>query len=294
MTTDMITPLVGLLIGSFILGSIYSLIAMGLSLLWSTVGLANFAHGAVLVTGAFIAWYLVELTGFPYAAFLAIPMLFVLGLAMDTALFKRLRYQADAGLRLIMITLTLAIVIEQLLNIVFGGVRRRIPIMLAGKVDLGTATIFNQHLLTFAIAMLTLAVMYFVLTRTTIGLAMRAIGQSMLESLAVGLNVERVYSVTVGVGFMLAGVAGMLLGSMYVFDATFGRAPLFIGYIIVVLGGLGTIKGTIYASYLVAAIEALTTFFLGGSWRIAVPFLAMILVLIIRPRGLFGLKEEIR
>jgi branched-chain amino acid transport system permease protein len=81
---------------------------------------------------------------------------------------------------------------------------------------------------------------------------------------------------------------------MYIFDATFGRAPQLIGYVIAVLGGIGNIKGTVYASYLVAAIESLTIIIIGGGWRLAVPYLIMIIILLLRPHGLFGIKEEVR
>jgi branched-chain amino acid transport system permease protein len=290
---DVMAPLIGSLIGAFILGSIYSLIAMGLSMLWSTLGLANFAHGAVLVTGAYIAWYLSSITGSVYAAVLVIPLLFALGLAVNRAIFRRISTEPDAPLRLVLVTLALAVLWEQVLNLVFGGVRKHVPTFVEGSLQLGDTMVLNQHLLAFAVAVLSLVILYFFMARTIPGLAIRALGQSIQESLVVGVNVERMYSITVGIGFSLAGIAGMLLGSMYVFNASFGRTPLFIGYIIVVLGGVGNLKGTIYASYLVAVIEALTVLFLGGSWRIAAPFLLMIFVLLIRPSGLFGIREEV-
>jgi branched-chain amino acid transport system permease protein len=292
---DQIYFLVELLLGVFIAGSIYSLIAMGLSLLWSTVGLANFAHGAILVVGSYIAWYFSSLTGVPLLMFLTVPIMFLIGALFDKSIFRQVRYKEDSGLRLILITITLALVIEQILNIIFGGIRRRIPTLLPGEINLGNAIIIsNQYILVFIVASVTLIVLYFILTRTITGIAIRAIGQNMQESLLVGINVERIYTTTVGIGFALAGMAGALLGSIYIFNASFGRMPLLIGYIIVVLGGVGNLKGTIYASYLIATIEAFTTFYIGGSWRIAIPFLVMILILLIRPYGLFGTKEATR
>jgi branched-chain amino acid transport system permease protein len=292
---DQIYFLVELLLGVFIAGSIYSLIAMGLSLLWSTVGLANFAHGAILVVGSYIAWYFSSLTGVPLLMFLTVPIMFLIGALFDKSIFRQVRYKEDSGLRLILITITLALVIEQILNIIFGGIRRRIPTLLPGEINLGNAIIIsNQYILVFIVASVTLIVLYFILTRTITGIAIRAIGQNMQESLLVGINVERIYTTTVGIGFALAGIAGALLGSIYIFNASFGRMPLLIGFIIVVLGGVGNLKGTIYASYLIATIEAFTTFYIGGSWRIAIPFLVMILILLIRPYGLFGTKEATR
>jgi branched-chain amino acid transport system permease protein len=292
---DQIYFLVELLLGVFIAGSIYSLIAMGLSLLWSTVGLANFAHGAILVVGSYIAWYFSSLTGVPLLMFLTVPIMFLIGVLFDKSIFRQVRYKEDSGLRLILITITLALVIEQILNIIFGGIRRRIPTLLPGEINLGNAIIIsNQYILVFIVASVTLIVLYFILTRTITGIAIRAIGQNMQESLLVGINVERIYTTTVGIGFALAGIAGALLGSIYIFNASFGRMPLLIGYIIVVLGGVGNLKGTIYAAYLIATIEAFTTFYIGGSWRIAIPFLVMILILLIRPYGLFGTKEATR
>ncbi|NIN53732.1 MAG: hypothetical protein GTN80_11775 [Nitrososphaeria archaeon] len=292
---ELINAFLGVLVGTYIAGSIYSLIAMGLSMLWTTVNLVNFGHGAVLVTGAYVAWFFAVATGFPPLMVLAIPVMFLFGLLIDRGAFRIIRYQEDAGLRLILVTLSMAIVLEQTLYVVFSGVYKRIPIILAeGSTTIGTVSIFNHYIVAGLVAILVLVVTYLILTRTITGIAIRSIGQNMQESLAVGVNVERSYSLTVAVGFALAGVAGMLLGSMYSFNPVFGRAPLLIGYIITVLGGLGNIKGTIYASYLVAAIESLTLFLIGGAWRIAIPFMMMIIILIIRPRGLFGIKEEAR
>jgi len=291
---DQIHFLTELLIGIFVTGSVYSLIAMGLSLLWSTVGLANFAHGAVLVMGSYIAWYFSSLTGVPLLMFFMVPVMFLVGALFDKGVFRQVRYKEDASLRLILITITLALVIEQILNVIFGGTRRRIPTLLPGEIRLGGVVISNQHILVFVVALITLVFFYLLLTRTITGIAIRAVGQNLQESSLVGIKVDRIYTITVGIGFALAGIAGALLGSIYIFDASFGRMPLLIGYVIVVLGGVGNLKGTVYASYLVAAIEALTTFYIGGSWRIAIPFLVMILILLIRPYGLFGAKEVMR
>lgn len=292
---DLITPLFGVLVGTFVAGSIYSLMAMGLSLLWSTVNLVNFAHGAILATGAYFAWYFSYITGFTPFIVIMMPVMFFWGILADLVLFRKIRikYEKDASLRLILLTLTLAVVIEQLLYIVFGGTRKRVPTLIEGNIRIGNVVIFNQHILASVIAIFTLVILYLILTKTITGMAIRSIGQSMQESLVIGVDVERLYHITVGIGFMLAGISGMLLGSIYIFDPSFGRGPLLIAYIIVVLGGVRNIKGAIYASFIVAAIESLTTFFLGGPWRIAILFLAMMTILMIRPYGLFGVKEEI-
>jgi len=291
---NFVNLLVGLLIGTFIVGSIYSLIAVGLSMLLSTVGLLNFAHGALLAVGAYASWYFTLKTGSPALMLIGFPILFLLGITSDKLFFKKIRYKPNSTGRLMLLTTTLAVVIEQILNITFGGVRRKIPTIIKGGISMGDIVINNNHILISAIAIFTIILLYFILTRTVTGIAIRAVGQNIEESLIVGVNVELIYTITVGIGFALAGLAGTLLGSMYIFNAAFGRHPLFIGYIIVVLGGLGNIKGTLYASFMVAIIEQLSYLILGGSWGIAAPFLSMVIILIIRPYGLFGLKEEVR
>jgi branched-chain amino acid transport system permease protein len=291
---DLFTLFMGAVVGTLITGSLYSLIATGLSLLWSTMNLANFGHGAVLVTGAYIAWYFSEVTGLLPFMFLSIPLMFLFGVFVDYLIFRRLRHYKDAALRSMLASLTMLIIIERVLFLIFGGYRRYIPPLVKGNIIIGNVTIFNQHILAGLIALIVLIILYLILTRTVTGIAIRAAGQNMQESLTVGVNVKRIYSVTMGLGFTLAGIAGMLLGSMYIFDATFGRAPQLIGYVIAVLGGIGNIKGTVYASYLVAAIESLTIIIIGGGWRLAVPYLIMIIILLLRPHGLFGIKEEVR
>ena len=291
---DIFTPIIGILISTIVIGSIYSLVSTSLSLLWSTVGLPNFAHGALIVTGAYISWYLATITGIPFAIFLMIPIIFAFGLFCDRVLFKRIRYEPNAVLRLFLITITLAVVIQQLFNIVFSGFPRHIPRLIEGSAEFGGFTVPYENLLVVVFAVVTLVALYVILSKTVTGLAIRALGQSMQESLVVGVNVELVYSITVAIGFVLAGVAGMLLGSLYLFNAAYGDSQLFIGYLIAVFGGLGNIKGTIYGAYTIAAIQGMTTLFIGGAWTIAVPFLAMIIILIIRPYGLFGVKEEVK
>ncbi|MEM4289283.1 MAG: branched-chain amino acid ABC transporter permease [Nitrososphaerota archaeon] len=284
----------GAVVGTFITGSLYTLIAVGLSLLWSTMNFANFGHGAILVIGAYVAWYFAEITGLLPFIFLSIPVTFLLGVFFDYLIFRKLRHYKDAVLRSMLASLTMLIIIERVLFLIFGGYRRYIPPLIKGNIVIGNITIFNQHILASIIAIITLIILYLILTRTVTGIAIKAAGQNIQESLIVGVNVNRIYSLTMGLGFTLAGIAGMLLGSMYIFDVTFGRTPQLIGYVIAVLGGIGNIKGTIYSSYLIAAIESLTIIIIGGGWRLAIPYLIMIAILVLKPHGLFGIKEEVR
>lgn len=290
---DVFGPLIGVLIGAFISGSIYCLVALSMSMLWYTVGLPNFAQGSLIILGAYVVWWLWVATGFAGAVFVMIPLMAIFALGTNV-IFAKARKEPDALLRLTLITITFAVVIEQVLNVIFGGDRKRIPVLVQGAAQVGGYVISYEQFVSFGVAIIVLVLMYLYLTRTITGLAIRALGQSMEESLTVGVNAERVYLITVAIGFIVTGVAGGLFGSLYIFQAVSGRPLLFIGYIIVVLAGLGTIRGVVYASYLVALIESLTVYYVGGELRIAVPFLIMIVVLMIRPTGLFGMKEQVK
>jgi branched-chain amino acid transport system permease protein len=279
------------MISSFAIGSIYALMALGLSMLWSTLDLINFAHGSIMILGAYIFVYILMSTNNLLLAFSAIPIVFLFGIAIYKMIFEKMLKTEDSILKNALITLVLGAMIEQLLNIYFGGTYEKIPEFIVGYVSIGNLKIATQYIVISFISLGLLILLYLFIFYTKYGLAIRAVGQNLQESLLCGLNIKNIYAVTVGIGFVLASIAGILSGSIYIFNPVSGRIPLLISYIIVIFGGVGSFTGTLVASYIIALLYVGSSYYIGGSWSLFVAYLMMLLILAIRPYGIFGAKR---
>jgi branched-chain amino acid transport system permease protein len=277
-----------IMISSLAIGSIYALMALGLSMLWSTLNLINFAHGSLMMLGAYIFVYILMSTNNLLLALLAIPIMFLIGMATYKTVFEKTSRMEDFLLRNALITLVLGAMIEQLINIYFGGTYMKIPEFVSGYIFIGSLRIASQYIAITFISLGLLFLLYLIIFHTKYGLAIRAVGQDLQESLLCGLNIRNIYSVTVGIGFVLASIAGILLGSIYIFNPVSGRIPLLISYIIVIFGGVGSFIGTLVASYIIALLYVSSSYYIGGSWSLFIAYLMMLLILTIRPYGIFG------
>jgi branched-chain amino acid transport system permease protein len=189
-------------------------------------------------------------------------------------------------------TLALATVLESVVTLIFGGGRFSYTTELAvGNLHFAGLIITYAEIIQFAVAIGVLVVLYFFLKRSRIGIGMRAVAQDLDAASLVGINTQTVYLLTFGIGAALAAIAGFLLTDTIFLSPTAGAAPLTIAFIVVVFGGIGSIPGTVIASYVVALVQQYVTLVLDPSWGLAFAFILMIAVLIIRPRGLFGFRE---
>jgi branched-chain amino acid transport system permease protein len=285
-TIDMIVD--GLLSG-IILGGIYSLMSCGLTLIWGTVGILNFAHGAIITTAGYTSFLILSIFGsFPFAIILATFFAFILGMILEILIFRPLRGKENAEMNSIYASLAVAIILENVLLLAFGPRRKPIPPVIIGTLNFGGYTITIHKLIVILISLCTLTAFLLFIKKSKYGMAMRAVAQNLLESKLMGINTDRIYLLTVGTGCAIAGVSGPLLGSLYYLWPTFGDLPLIKAFIIIVFGGLGDIRGTICAAFILGIVESYAGLFLGMGWALPIMFLFMCLTLLFKPSGIFG------
>ena len=272
----------GLLIGVY-----YLLIALGLSLIFSLGGIVNLAHGAFYALGAYLAVKLTGHIGFA-GSFVAAPVLVgLLGIAIERLLFRRF-YRADPILSLLL-TFGLAMVAEQALRMTFGAspLPYAMPDMLRGQVFLGEFIYSKYRLMMLAVAVVSVTLTWLLIYRTPFGRVVRAGVQNPEMVGALGISLEPYMMAIAGLGVGLAGLAGVLLAPIVTIHPAMGQEILTAAFVVVVIGGLGSFWGVVAAALLVGVVRGLTSYFLPPASEASM-YMLMVLVLLFRPRGLFG------
>jgi branched-chain amino acid transport system permease protein len=269
--------------------------ALGLTLIWSSVRLVNFAHGVFFVWGGYVAWFLlvgVKILNYAEAMVLAFITIFIMGYIMERIAVRQLRDKPMYDTTSMLLTLGVAIFLESAALQIFGPRSKLIPTPFEGILEFSEFSINYHNILIITLTLSTLVAAWLFLKNTRTGMAMRSIAIDRDASSLVGINVSKIYALTVGVGAATAALAGILLSSIYFLNPSAGLTPLLMAFIVVVFGGIGSIKGSIYAAYIIGIIDSFITLVLGLWWSLPILFVIMIITLIIRPRGLMGLMEE--
>ncbi len=272
----------GLIVGAF-----YALMALGLSLILNLSGVINFAHGGFLALGAYIAYTLMPYTGF-WGALLVAPVLTaVLGLIIERLLIRPL-YGRDP-LYSLLLTFGLAYVLEDVARSIWGAQSVPFPIPAALTTPLSSQFFFLTGYRIFMVALVAAAVvgLFLILNRTRLGMRIRA-GTLDLETVSVlGVNVRILRNLNFGLGIYLAGLAGVLAAGMLGLEPTIGTSLIMPSFVAIIVGGLGSLPGTLLGGLLIGVASGVTTVFLPSATE-AVMYVMMGLVLLVRPRGLLG------
>ena len=272
----------GLLVGAY-----YLLIALGLSLIFSLGGLVNLAHGAFYALGAYFAVKLVDVLGFG-GVLMASPVLVALiGLVVERFLFRRF-YREDPALGLLM-TFGLAMVAEQALRLIFGAAPLpfSIPPALKGQFLVGDFIYSKYRLVMLAIAASAVAALWLLLQRTPFGRVVRAGVQNPDMVAALGISLQPYMSAVVAISVALAALSGVLLAPITGVHPAMGGEILTAAFVVVVIGGLGSFWGVVWAALIVGVVRGLTVYFYPAAAEASM-YLLMVFVLLVRPRGLFG------
>jgi branched-chain amino acid transport system permease protein len=282
-------PLQAILNG-ILTGALYALVGMGMALIFGVMRIVNFAHGAFMMLGMYAAYVLFVHTNInPYIGFLlAGLLLFALGWLTYKGLLKPIRGQSD--FMQILLTLGVALILSDGILLIFGADYHQINIPLLGKnIHVGSRITFNAPwVISFFIALVLAALLYLFVMRTMIGRAARAIAQNRYAAPLMGINVHRVQAISFGVGVAAAGIAGALLLPVFYLYPGVGDQFTLKAFVMVVLGGMGSIQGAAFAGLVLGVIESLTSLYWGNEWALAVDFVIFILVLSLKPSGLFG------
>ena len=255
--------------------------------------LVNFAHGQLLMIGAFITYTFATLTGLNVYFSILLAMLAVAGLGIVVERFTFRKVLGTDKLNEIFVSLGLIYIFENGAMLIWGDKTRQILSPLNGlSLNLGQLSISYDRLTAMAIVVVTLVGLSLLIKKTKIGLAMRATSQRGSTAMLMGININRVYLYTFAIGAALACAAGALSGIILPFSYLSGELPTIKAFAIIILGGLGSIPGAIVGGLLYGVAEQTATLFFGGIWADAVAFAVLIIVLVIRPTGLFGEKGE--
>ena len=277
------------LLSGFLFGGVYSLMAVGLTLIFGVMRVVNFAHGDMMVWGMYLAWLLSTRSGIdPYVGFVVCAAaLFLLGFVVQRALVDRI---VDAPHEMqILLMLGVALVLENAALAVFGPdpARVRSPVSQA-TVWLGPIFVDLARLLTFGIAIALTGALWLFLARTDLGRTMRAAADNPYGARVIGADVRRVYAAAFGVGAACVGAAGAIVSPILPFQPTSGLGLSVTSFNIVIIGGMGSLPGAFVGGILVSVAESMGAVFLSPSMKELVSFGLLIAILLFRPAGLFG------
>ncbi len=281
-------------LNAIILGGTYALLGIGLTLIFGIMRVVNFTHGELYAFGAYCMYALVMLLGVNF--FLALPLAMVLGTALgaivEVLLLSRLRGADIDTTMLVMIGAW--IVMQNSEQLIWSGVALSISSPFpANPLVVGPLSVSWIRIYVLAVALVLICVTYYVVNRTRLGKAMRATFQDRDTAALMGVRVGRINTVTFALGSALAAAAGALLGPVFVVNPTMGDLAASKAFAIVILGGLGNIKGATLGGFILAFVEEIGAGYVSSGYRDAMGFLLIILILLVRPTGLFAQKERI-
>jgi len=271
-----------------VLGMVYVLLAIGLSLIFGLMTVLNFAHGALFMLGAYFGVFLLTYTKSFWIALIVAPLMVgALGLLMERFLIRRLYGRSPDDP--LLLTFGLSLILVEGVKLIWGkiGLTLDPPRALAGTVNLGFMSFPAYRIFLIGVTVAVLIGLYFFLGRTNIGLIIRAGSRDPLMVRALGIDLGRVWLVVFGIGTALAGLAGILAGPMRGAYAEMGVTMVFESFVVIVVGGMGSLLGAVVAGLLIGQVVGLTTLFVPKAAEIMV-FVVMAVVLLVRPSGLFG------
>jgi branched-chain amino acid transport system permease protein len=284
--------LFGQLLIGLINGSFYALLSLGLSVIFGLLNIINFAHGALYMMGAFVAYFLLQWAGLGYwwALLLSPIVVGFLGVVLERTMLKRL-YHLD-HLYGLLLTFGLALIIQGLFRNEFGssGLPYAMPAQLAGGRSLGFMFLPNYRAWVIVFSLVTCLATWYVIERTKLGSYLRAATENPALVQAFGINVPRMITLTYGFGVALAALAGVLAAPIYQVNPLMGADLIIVVFAVVVIGGLGSIMGSILTGFALGIVEGLTKVFYPEASNTVI-FVIMALVLLVKPTGLFGREK---
>ncbi len=276
-----------ILIYGAVTSAIYALLAVGFTLIFGVARILNLAHGSFYALGAYGTYVLTSMVGLPLwsATLIAIAFVAVFGVVVEKVLIRPLRH---SQLGVLMISLAVALVVEQTLFLVFGSEYRNVPSFVDTKINLGGVDVAGQRLLTLAVASVAIGALYMFIQFTRLGSAILAISQDPEAAKYMGIPSDKIFSLVMAISAALAALAGVMAGPFLSVQPSMHLLPIVKAFAIVVVGGLGSIPGSIAAAFLLGYAETCVAYLISSSWTEIVSVLATLLMLVFRPAGIFG------
>jgi branched-chain amino acid transport system permease protein len=284
---------INIIISGLISGSVFALLAIGFSLIFGVARIVNIAHTAFYMLAAYCIYFVTHKMGFHpmWGMVAAIILVTLLGIISYKLFINPIREHEGAVL---IATIALAMAFQEIMALVFTGTYLSVPSLVKGYLPILGVKVFYQQLLTFCVAMLIMAVLWVLLMRTKLGLAIRSTAQDREVANLMGINEARIAMVAMAISVGLAAFTGAVVVPLTIVEPHMWMPPLIMMMAVVVLGGLGSLKGSFLGAYILGFAEALVVFLapMGAFLKGSVALSIMILVLLIRPEGLFGVSFE--
>ena len=285
--------IIDIIISGLISGSVFALLAIGFSLIFGVARIVNIAHTAFYMLAAYCIYFVTHKMGLHpiWGMAAAIVLVTLMGLISYKLFINPIREHEGAVL---IATIALAMAFQEVMSIIFTGTYLSVPSLIKGYLLILGVKVFYQQLLTFCVTLLILVALWVLLMRTKLGLAIRSTAQDKEVANLMGINESRVAMMTMGLSVGLAALTGAVVVPLTVLEPHMWMHPLIMMMAVVVLGGLGSIKGSFMGAYILGFAEALVVFLapMGAFLKGSVALSIMILVLLIRPEGLFGVSFE--
>jgi len=274
-----------------LIGGLYALIAVGLSIIWGVLDVINLSHGDFIIVGSYIVYWLFLIYGLDPWIYITIAFIVgvVLGLVVEKITIKPLIGRSP--LTTLLATYGISIILENSMLALWGGRYRTIMASrLFYSIEIKGVTITISYIEVFIISLIILYSLHLLLTRTNIGRAIRAVSQNKEAALLLGIDVDKIYLITFAIGTGLAAIGGGFYGCIYAINPWAGVSLTPLSFIIVVLGSTGSILGSFIGGIIIEVAESLSSLFISPAYTRVISFLIFIIILLIKPEGLFGGK----
>ena len=291
-TYYLLLELVDVIISGLTNGSVYALMAVGLTLVYGVTKAFNFAYGSFFNLGGYCAWLIIAsvgLVGGYFSIFLAVvPVMFAVGYGLEKAMVAPLRKRSDWENKVMMLTLGLSLFMDNLYVAVFGGRVKSLPPILSGSITFGELVFNYQDIMIFILSVTGILFFGWILNNTRIGMAVQAVAQNPVGAKIVGVPQERIFGATFAISTAMVGFAGILLSQKYFISPMSGGAIMVKSWVITAFGGMGSIRGGLYAAFIVGMLEAFVGWQFGMSYSMIALFILLLTTLVVRPQGLMG------
>ncbi len=278
------------LINGVVLGLCYALLAFGLNLIVGILGIMSFAQGEFYMLGGVFTFAFMQYLGLGYVTSILASILIVafIGALAERFLIKPL---AEKDMEITLLgTFAISIILMNLLEYIFGNTPQKIFTPFKTLYNIGPLVINQQRLVIIIAGILLVLLFNFMLKNTKFGISVRATSQNKVAANLVGINVAKTYTLTFGMGCFLAAIAGALMGPLSAVYPSMGQNIGLKGFVVIVLGGMGSLPGAVYGGIILGVIESLGAAFISSEWKDLIGYGAMILILLFKPQGLFGRK----
>ena len=287
----MVIEIADVIISGLINGSVYALMAVGLTLIYGVSKAFNFAYGSFYSLGGYTAFLLFGLSfinNYFVVFLLAAPILLIFGFFVEKALVAPLRKRDDWEIKVMMITLGLALFLDNAFQVVFGSRMKSLPPFLEGGFETGDFYLSHQDVGIFILSIGGILIFRWFLNNTRTGMSVRAVAQNPAGAQIVGIPKEFVFAATFAISTVMVGMGGILLAQKYFITPMGGWDILVKAWVITAFGGMGSIRGGLYAAFIVGMLEAFVGWYLGMTWTLIVLFAVLLTTLAVRPQGLLG------